>query len=127
MQLASTIAIIRFSQKKLFFSCYVPYSSFTESFLQTLFKLGLISGFTRNFNDKIEVFLRYDNRGRGLLNRLKVVSKPGTKKYIKNDNIHFYSSSSSALVSSDIGVLHKSKVSKKTLRDKHGGEIICIF
>lgn len=60
-----------------------PKKNICESFLKILWDEGFISGYkvsTQNKN-KFEIYLKYTNNGKPVVNSLKFLSKPGQKVY----------------------------------------------
>lgn len=124
--LEQVLNTIRVSQKGKHFCCTVPSSAFVITFLKTLLSAGLINGFVCA-NSKNTVFLRYDKRGIGLLEKLESFSKPGKKFLGKSFKITRHSGYGSGFILSSISglfVLYTHSGIKKKLA---GGEILCKF
>lgn len=126
MQLSKVISIIKLAQKNNFFSCLVPTSKFILSFIRLLTLSGLVNGFVFK-NNQIEIFLRYDKLGNGILSKIRLCSKPGKKIFKKQNNILKYThyqigsiiSSSAPKIFINFGGVNKNK--------KKGGKILGSF
>ena len=117
---------IRASQKSKHFCCTVPSSTFVVSFLKTLLSAGLINGFVCA-NSKNTVFLRYDKRGVGLLEKLEPCSKPGKKFLAKSYKITGRGSCGAGFIISSISGLTVLYTHTNVKKKSVGGEVLCKF
>jgi len=103
---------------------HVPLSKVGIKFLNILYSEGFIGGFQIVHNErKVRVELVYLNKGDlALVSSLKLVSRPGFKKYLKyQDLIRFYSGSF-IILSTDIGII----TGTNALINRKGGEFLCM-
>lgn len=86
---------------------------------------GYIESFNVIEEDKkkfINVVLKYDEKGKSVINELKRISKPGRRVYKGKDEIkHFKNGYGTIVVSTSRGVLSNDEAFKAGV----GGEIIC--
>lgn len=86
---------------------------------------GYIESFNVVEEDKkkfINVVLKYDEKGKSVINELKRISKPGRRVYKGKDEIkHFKNGYGTIVVSTSRGVLSNDEAFKAGV----GGEIIC--
>ncbi|MGG7048476.1 MULTISPECIES: 30S ribosomal protein S8 [unclassified Campylobacter] len=101
------------------------YSKVVEATLAILAAKGYIESFNvvEDNNKKfINVVLKYDDRGRSVINELKRVSKPGRRVYQGKDDIkRFKNGYGTIIVSTSKGVLSNEDAHKAGV----GGEILC--
>ena len=83
------------------------------------FRIGVIEENNKKF---INVVLKYDDRGRSVINELKRVSKPGRRVYQGKDEIKkFKNGYGTIIVSTSKGVLSNDEAHKAGV----GGEVLC--
>ncbi|QCD51707.1 30S ribosomal protein S8 [Campylobacter sp. RM16192] len=101
------------------------HSNVVEATLAILAAEGYIESYNVVEEDKkkfINVVLKYDERGRGVINELKRVSKPGRRVYKGKEDIkRFKNGYGTIIVSTSKGVLSNQDAHKAGV----GGEIIC--
>jgi len=125
--LSINYSIIKNGLNKKFSSVFVHNSSLTLSFLDVLFREGLICHYSLLSNGKIEVFLKY-YKGVPVMNNIKSISTSGRSIYFSMEDIcrwkGTYSSYSAFLI------LNSSKkvFSSNELKNyKVGGQVLCII
>lgn len=125
--LSINYSIIKNGLNKKFSSVFIHNSILTLSFLDVLFREGLISHYSLLSNGDIEVFLKY-YKGVSVINNIKPISTSGRSIYYSLKDIsrwkNSYSSSSSFLI------LNTSKkvFSSNELKDyRVGGQILCVI
>lgn len=103
----------------------IPCSRLKRKVVKLLEDNNFIRGFTIIEDPKqdiLRVYLRYDREGRSLITGLKRISRPGLRKYIKNDNIPWvYSGHGVAIISTSRGVL----TDRQAREQRVGGEVLC--
>ena len=96
------------------------HSNVVEATLKILAQKGYIESYNvieENNKKFINVVLKYDERGRSVINELKRVSKPGRRVYQGKDEIkRFKNGYGTIIVSTSKGVLSNDEV---------GGEVLC--
>lgn len=102
------------------------HSNVVEATLKILADKGYIESYNvvEEGNKKfINVVLKYDERGRSVINELKRVSKPGRRVYQGKDEIkRFKNGYGTIIVSTSKGVLSNDEAHKIGV----GGEVLCI-
>ena len=103
----------------------IPCSRLKRKLVKILEDNNFIRGFTILEDDKqdiLRVYLRYDRDGRSLISGLKRISRPGLRKYIKNDKVPWvYSGHGIAIISTSSGIMTDREARQK----KVGGEVLC--
>ena len=103
----------------------IPCSRLKRKLVKILEDNNFIRGFTILEDDKqdiLRVYLRYDREGRSLITGLRRISRPGLRKYIKNDKVPWvYSGHGIAIISTSSGVMTDREARQK----KVGGEVLC--
>ncbi|AII13973.1 30S ribosomal protein S8 [Campylobacter iguaniorum] len=101
------------------------HSNVVEATLKILADKGYIESFNvveENNKKFINVVLKYDERGRSVINELKRVSKPGRRVYQGKDEIkRFKNGYGTIIVSTSKGVLSNDEAHKIGV----GGEVLC--
>lgn len=101
----------------------VSYSKIKMAIAQTLVKEGYLEKVEKT-KDKIPqlvISLKYDGR-EPIIHSLKRISKPGQRKYVKNDEIgKVLNGFGISILSTPRGIM----TNWEALRDKVGGEVIC--
>ena len=101
------------------------HSNVVEATLKILAQKGYIESYNvieENNKKFINVVLKYDDRGRSVINELKRVSKPGRRVYQGKDEIKkFKNGYGTIIVSTSIGVLSIDEAHKAGV----GGEVLC--
>lgn len=101
------------------------HSNVVEATLSILAAKGYIESYNVVEEDKkkfINVVLKYDERGRSVINELKRVSSPGRRVYKSKDDIkRFKNGYGTIIVSTSKGVLSNEDAHKAGV----GGEILC--
>lgn len=101
------------------------HSNVVEATLKILADKGYIESYNvieENNKKFINVVLKYDDRGRSVINELKRVSKPGRRVYQGKDDIkRFKNGYGTIIVSTSKGVLSNEDAHKAGV----GGEVLC--
>ena len=101
------------------------HSNVVEATLKILAQKGYIESYNvieENNKKFINVVLKYDDRGRSVINELKRVSKPGRRVYQGKDEIKkFKNGYGTIIVSTRKGVLSNDEAHKAGV----GGEVLC--
>ena len=101
------------------------HSNVVEATLKILAQKGYIESYNvieENNKKLINVVLKYDDRGRSVINELKRVSKPGRRVYQGKDEIKkFKNGYGTIIVSTSKGVLSNDEAHKAVV----GGEVLC--
>jgi small subunit ribosomal protein S8 len=103
-----------------------PRNNICESFLKILWDEGFISGyriFAQN-NKKIEIFLKYTQAGKPVINSLKCLSKPGQRLYYSAKQIWKLDSSKTFIIFSTNKGL---KTISQCKKNKIGGEPLIVI
>lgn len=102
-----------------------PYSDFKFSILELFKKQGLVEGVEKKgrlSNKRIILTLKYDEKGRPVFSKIKIVSKQGQRIYKQAKNIKRVKSGHGlSVISSSQGLMTDAEARKK----KVGGELIC--
>jgi len=125
--LSINYSIIKNGLNKKFSSVFIHNSILTLSFLDVLFREGVISHYLLLSNGKVEVFFKY-YKGIPVLNNIKSISTSSRSIYYSIEDIcrwkNLYSSSSSFLI------LNTSKNIFSSNELKHyrvGGQVLCVI
>ncbi|MCB0359598.1 MAG: 30S ribosomal protein S8 [Bdellovibrionales bacterium] len=106
-------------------STTIPASKQKEAILTVLKEEGFIGRFERRENGAkptLEVFLRYMNNGKPVIQELTRLSKPGRRRYVgKTDIPKFKGGLGVVVVSTSQGVMSDQEARKRGV----GGELIC--
>ena len=123
--IGDTLTRIRNGQRAKKGNVVSPASKLRENVLKVLEREGYIRGFER-YNlrpgiDELRIDLKY-NEGQPVINRIKRVSKPGSRVYAKiKDLPRFYNGLGISILSTPQGVM-----SDHEARDANvGGEVLC--
>lgn len=105
----------------------VSWSKINQSMADILKGQGFIDSFLvkkdENGRGMMRLFLKYSDHRLPVIQGLKRVSKPGTRKYVGHDEIpNFYGSLGLAIVSTSQGLLP----GKEAKQRKIGGELLCM-
>lgn len=101
----------------------VSYSKIKMAIAQTLAKEGYLEKVekTKDKLPQLVIFLKYDGR-EPVIHSLKRISKPGQRRYVKNDEIDkVLNGFGISILSTPRGIM----TNWEALRDKVGGEVIC--
>ncbi len=101
----------------------VSYSKIKMAIAQTLVKEGYLEKVekTKDKLPQLVISLKYDGR-EPIIHSLKRISKPGQRKYVKNDEIgKVLNGFGISILSTPRGIM----TNWEALRDKVGGEVIC--
>lgn len=123
--LADMLTRIRNGQKARLVSVSCSYSRIKESVLKVLKEEGYISGYGIQDNSsfkELDIFLKFSNAGKGVINEIIRVSKPGKRvtSSIKDLPAH-YNGLGIYVLSTSKGVLSDRKARVVGV----GGEVIC--
>lgn len=101
------------------------YSKSVEAILKILEEKGYIQSFKSDESDTkryIDVFLKYDERGRSVINEIKRVSKPGRRVYRPANEIKkFKNGYGTIVITTSKGVLSNDEAHRLNV----GGEVLC--
>ncbi|MDE5591811.1 MAG: 30S ribosomal protein S8, partial [Helicobacter sp.] len=101
------------------------YAKIVISILEVFQKKGFIEGYKVIENNKrqsINVVLKYDEKGRSVINEITRISKPGRRVYKgKNELKHFKNGYGTIVVSTSKGVI----ANDEAYRVNVGGEALC--
>ena len=123
--LCNNYSIILNGINKKFSSVFVYKSNLTLSFLDVLFREGVIRSYSIDFNGKVEVFLKY-YKGLPVINNIKAISTSGQSVSYTISDIYCWKKSYSSLNSFLILNTSKSMFSSNELQDyKVGGQVLC--
>jgi small subunit ribosomal protein S8 len=122
--IADMLVIIKNGVRAKKDSVMVKSSNVHLNILEILKREGFVSNYKKINDNKqgtIKVYLRYDKET-SYITDLRRVSKPGLRKYVKNDEIKsVYGGLGVALVSTSQGIMTDKEAKEKNL----GGEILC--
>lgn len=103
----------------------LPQSSLKDQILKLLKDEGYIDNYYKVEDEKhgvIRVELKYNKEGQGVIKKIKRVSKPGLRIYVKKDKIpKLQGGFGTVILSTSKGMLTGKDAGKKNI----GGEIIC--
>ncbi|GHV10088.1 30S ribosomal protein S8 [Campylobacterota bacterium] len=123
--IADSLTRIRNASKRRQEATKLLYSKTVEAILAVLQNKGYIDSFkadeaeTKRF---IDVFLKYDEQGRAVINEIKRVSKPGRRIYrAAVDNKKFKNGYGTIIITTSKGVLSNDEAHKLNV----GGEVLC--
>lgn len=123
--IADLITRIRNAQSAKHKNVSVPASKLKKQVLEVLKKEGFISRWNANNTsdfEALEVELRYERSGRGVIRKIDRISKPGRRVYFSSEDLK---------KGSDIITLRVLSTSNGVMSDKEaiakgiGGEVIC--
>ena len=125
--LSINYSIIKNGLNKKFSSVFIHNSVLTLSFLDVLFREGVISHYSLLSNEKVEVFFKY-YKGVSVINNIKPISTSGRFIYYNLEDIshwkNLYSSSSSFLILNT----SKNVFSSNELKNyRVGGQVLCVI
>lgn len=123
--IADSITRIRNAAMRRLDSTTLIHSKVVEAVVAILAEKGYIDSYNVNAESvkkTINVVLKYDDKGRTVINELKRVSKPGRRIYKGKDEIkRFKNGYGTIIVSSSKGVLPNDKAYELGV----GGEVLC--
>ena len=125
--LSINYSILQNGLKKKFSSVFLYNSILTLSFLDVLFREGVIRNYKLLPNTRrIEVFLKY-RKGVPVINKIKSISKSGRSIYYNLEDISWWKNNYSPTNSFIILNTSKQLFSSNELKDyKVGGQVLCI-
>jgi len=125
--LSINYSILQNGLNKKFSSVFLYNSILTLSFLDVLFREGVIRNYKLLPNtDKIEVFLKY-HKGVPVINKIKSISKSGRSIYYNLEDISWWKNNYSPTNSFLVLNTSKQLFSSNELKDyKVGGQVLCI-
>lgn len=104
---------------------FLPFSKMKFEIARILLENGYLENvkiFSRGTKKFLKIELKYDEKGRPVIQELKKISKPGCRIYIKNKEIKPVKSGLGFLIiSTPQGLMTSIEAKKKGL----GGEVIC--
>jgi ribosomal protein S8 len=125
--LCNNYSIILNGINKKFSSVFVYKSNLTFSFLDVLFREGVIRSYNIDSNGKVEVFLKY-YKGLPVLNNISAVSTSSQLVSYSISDIYRWKKSYSSLNSFLILNTSKNMFSSNELYEyKIGGQVLCII
>ncbi len=123
--IADSITRIRNAGMRRLDSTTLIHSKVVEAVVAIMAEKGYIDSFNVNedgVKKSINVVLKYDDKGRTVINEVKRVSKPGRRVYKGKDEIkRFKNGYGTIIVSSSKGVLPNDKAYELGV----GGEVLC--
>jgi len=125
--LSINYSIIKNGLTKKFSSVFIHNSKLTRSFLDVLFREGVIRSYHILSNNKIEVFLKF-YKGVSVINNIKLISTSSRSIHYSIEDICFWKNSNPS--SNSFLILNTSKniISSNELKDyKAGGQVLCII
>jgi ribosomal protein S8 len=112
---------------KKFSSVFLYKSKLTISFLDVLFREGLIRNYKPLGTNKIEVFLKY-YKGLSVIKNIRPASSGGRSVYYSIEDICYWKNSYSPMNSFLILNTSKQVFSSNELKDyKTGGQVLCVI
>jgi len=125
--LSINYSILQNGLNKKFSSVFLNKSILTLSFLDVLFREGVIRNYKLLSNtDKIEVFLKY-HKGVPVINKIKSISTSGRSIYYNLEDISWWKNNYSPTNSFLVLNTSKQLFSSNELKDyKVGGQVLCI-
>jgi len=125
--LSINYSIIKNGLNKKFSSVFLYNSNLTLSFLDVLFREGLIRHYTIISKKKIEVFLKY-HKGVSVINNIISISTSSRSIHYKIEDICYWKSLCSSLNSVLILNTSKKVFSSNEIKNyKVGGQVLCII
>ena len=106
--------------------CLIKKKKICESLLKILWNEGYINGYqiSKSNNTKLQIFLKYNNKGDPVINSLKFLSKPSKRIYYSSKQLWKISSSKSFIIISTNKGLMTIEQCKKI---NEGGEPLIII
>lgn len=106
----------------------VNWSKFNQNIAEILKSKGFIESYLvkleTNHRGTIRMFLKYTNARQPVIQGIRQVSKPGSRKYVGHDDIpRFYGGLGTSIVSTSQGLMSGNDAKLK----KIGGELICLI
>ncbi len=106
----------------------VSWSKFNQNIAEILKSQGFIESYLVKMDNSnrgtIRMFMKYTNNRLPVIQGIRQVSKPGSRKYVGHDDIpRFYGGLGTSIVSTSQGVMAGTDATKK----KIGGELICLI
>lgn len=125
--LSINLSIIKNGLNKQFSSVFIHKSNLTLSFLNVLFKEGVIRSYSILPNNKIEVFLKY-YKGVSVIENITSISTSSRSIYYSIEDICYWKSNYSPFNSFLVLNTSKSIFSSNELNKyKVGGQVLCII
>jgi len=125
--LSINLSILKNGLNKKFSSVFIHKSNLTLSFLNVLYKEGVIRSYNILSENQIEVFLKY-YKGVSILKNIKLISTSSRFIYYSIEDISYwknkYSPSNSFLV---LNTSQKVFSSNELNKYKIGGQVLCII
>jgi ribosomal protein S8 len=125
--LSINLSILKNGLNKKFSSVFIHKSNLTLSFLNVLYKEGVIRSYNILSENQIEVFLKY-YKGVSILKNIKLISTSSRFIYYSIEDISYwknkYLSSNSFLV---LNTSQKVFSSNELNKYKIGGQVLCII
>jgi len=125
--LSINYSIIKNGLTKKFSSVFIYNSDLTRSFLDVLFREGVIRSYHISSNNRIEVFLKF-YKGVSVINNIKLISTSSRSINYSMEDICLWKNLNSS--SNSFLILNTSKniISSNELKDyKVGGQVLCII
>jgi len=125
--LSINYSIIKNGLTKKFSSVFIHNSKLTLSFLNVLFREGVICSYRILSNNRIEVFFKY-YKGVCVINNIKLISTSSRSIYYSIEDICFWKNSNFSSNSFLIINTSKNIISSNELKDyKAGGQVLCVI
>lgn len=123
--IADSLTRIRNASMRRLDTCTLLYSKTVEAIVKIFVEKGYLEGYKieEEGNKKfVSVVLKYDERGRAVINEIKRISKPGRRVYKGKDDLkRFKNGYGTIVVSTSKGVLSNDVAYKENI----GGEALC--
>jgi small subunit ribosomal protein S8 len=123
--LADMLTRIRNARMVKFESLEMPHSNLKKGVADILKQEGYIGNcevLSRDVQDVLKIYLKYDKNDASVITGLKRVSKPGCRVYVKSDNIpQVMSGLGIAILSTSKGIL----TDREARHQGIGGELLC--
>lgn len=125
--IADMLTRIRNANKAKFEKVDIPSSKIKVSIAKILQDEGYIKNYSQADDNKqgiLQLQMKYDNKGAGIISEIKRVSKPSCRVYVNKDAIPMVRNGLGlAILSTSKGVLSDKEARKQQV----GGEVICTF
>ncbi len=123
--IADSLTRIRNAAQRRLDTTTLLHSKSIEAIVSILVNKGYLESFSvieNGVKKTIKVTIKYDENGRGVINEVKKISKPGRRVHKAKNDIRFFKNGYGTLiVSTSQGVLPNDEAFKRGI----GGEVIC--
>lgn len=123
--IANLLTMIRNAQRAKRLKVTVPYSTMNLLLVKTLQKEGFIGQYEKGgkkLNKSLEIILKYDSEGKGVISNIQRVSTPGRRWYMKASELTPVKQGYGLrILSTPKGVMSD----KEARKSRVGGEVLC--